>query len=122
MGFGKFWIKHGPGSPGATAKAIAKDFMKWKRELPQSSTPELLKKTLLTRMTTYKMLGLQPLNQEQQEELLKRSEGKLIDFILHLVHNENPAASEALMTAPKTYQAMLEVIHEVVREYAPGVE
>jgi hypothetical protein len=119
MGFSKFWIKHGPGSPGATAKAIAKDFMKWKGELPQASKSELLINTLLTRMTSYTMLGLQPLSEKEQEELLKQSEGKLRKLIRLIILHENPAALEVLMTDPRT---MLEVIHEAVNKYAPGVE
>jgi len=122
MGFGKFWMKHGPGSVGATAKAIAQDFVKWKRELPKSSKPDLLRKTLLTRMNTYSMLGLQPLNQEQQEELLKGSEGKLAYLILGIILYEYPAVQAAPITAPKTYQTMLDVIREAVHDYAPGVE
>lgn len=71
MGIGKFWIKHGPGSPGSIAKAVAKDYVKWKREFPKVPRTQLLRKTLSTRMVSYTMLGLSHLSEVEQAELLK---------------------------------------------------
>ena len=91
--------------------------MRWKQELPQASKTELLRQTLLVRMESYRTLGLKPLSEEEQIELLKRANGEVRKLILLVVHNENPEASEALVTAPEAYRDMLEVINEVVDKY-----
>lgn len=122
MGLGKFWIKHGPGSVGSIAKTVAKDFMRWKQELPEASKDELLRNTLLTRVASHSLLGLMPMSEDEQEDVLKNSDGKLTKLIQAIVHNENPAASETLMTAPQVYRTMLQVINEIVHKYAPDIE
>jgi hypothetical protein len=122
MGFGKFWIKHGPGSVGSIAKAVTKDFMKWKQEYPSASKAELLRKTLSKRANSYSLLGLKPLNQDKQEEMLKESNEKLTKLIELIFHNENPASLETVFSAPEVYRLMLQVILEVVDKHGPGID
>lgn len=120
MGLGKWWIKHGPGSAGSIAKAMAKDFMRWKHEEPSATKEELLFCTLSVRMASHKIFGLEVLSVEEQIELIRKCDSDLVRIIQYIIHMENPTATEVMFTFPELYKTMLDVIIETVNKYAPG--
>lgn len=122
MGLGKFWIKHGPGSPGATAKAITKDFLRWKNECPNASKNELLEYTLISRMKTHEIIGKQLITLRQKDEILKKIEGKLFRLIVYIDYFENPDSQKSYSEFPDLYNTAKAVMKEVMSKYAPGIE
>jgi hypothetical protein len=77
MAFKKWTLKHGLGSPGSIAKAITKDFLKWKKECPDAPIDELLLYTLMTRIITEKIAGFTPLSNDDQIEIVNNCKGSL---------------------------------------------
>jgi len=116
MRLGKWWLKHGPGSPGSIARAVAKDYLRWKEEYPQESQNELLRKVLQVRILAERSVGLRSLTDEEQEQVVIECDGSLEKLILAVVHMENPAAEEARVNAPKVYKQMLNIIAETVKK------
>jgi len=122
MGLGRFWIKHGPGSPGSTAKAITKDFLKWKKEYPSASKNELLEYTLISRMKTHEMIGKKFITSKQKNEILQKIEGKLFRLIVYIDYFENPDSQKSYLEFPDLYNTAKSVMKEVMIKYAPGME
>ncbi len=122
MGLGKFWIKHGPGSPGQTAKAISKNFMRLKSEIPDASKEQLLLLTLMNRMNAYKKHGLNTFSEEEIIEIIQQCNGKLWLLVKIIVLKENPTAREVQFAAPDIYNKMMYVIQEQIDKYAPGAD
>lgn len=106
MNLGKWWLRHGPGSPGSVARAMLNSYNKMKRQNPEASQDELLLYTLHTR---YRWLG-----QDEACEMIQRSSGRLVDLTVQVVHRENPSAEGARVNAPEMYALMREVIEEVI--------
>jgi len=105
---------------GATAKALAKSFMEYKKRYYYTTQEELLKLTLSHRMNSYDTLGITPLDEFEQEALIKETKNSLKNLILLIIHIENPYAEDAMINNPKLYENMLEVIDNVVNKYASG--
>ena len=122
MGIGKFWIKHGPGSPGSIAKSVIKNFVKLKQQFPTASKEELLSLTLKHRVNTYQKLGLRPLHADDQKKLLDKANGKLLSLILLVIYIENHTAYETILTYSNIRQSVFDVISDVVLKYAPGID
>jgi len=121
MGIGKLWLTHGPGSPGTCPKAIAKDFLKWKREYPSASNEELLAMTLRNRMLAYRRLGRPALDDEEQRILLVECNGSLENLALFDFQFDNPSADEARSNSPEVYELALQVIRETVQKHVANV-
>ena len=121
MGSGKLWIKWGPGSVKSSAKAISKDYVKFKKELPTASINELFHLTLENRMDALRRFGQPTLPMGAKIDLLGQCENNLSKLIFGIMLFENPYANEALHNAETDLlEEMLDVIIETVNKYAPG--
>lgn len=117
MGLGKWWLKHGPGSPGAIAKAMTKKYLRIKAEFPSATEEQLITLLIKDRINVEQNVGIPPLSQSDIIELVEEVNGELKDVILYFVHRENPEAQNTYINFPEIYQNMLEVIEEVVDKY-----
>lgn len=118
MGFYKWMATHGPGSVGATAKAMAMTFIKLKGIYPQATKDELL---LLTLRQRYSEIEL---DNAKAERMINESNGNLADLTLQVALLENPLVRDPfspkmLIEDPETYYLMIEVIEEVIIKYLP---
>lgn len=114
MGLGRWWITHGPGSPGSVAKAMARAYSTMKATYPTASKDELLLITLRTRYSESEI------DNDTADTMSKDSEGRLVQLTLQVIMRENPAATGAMMNAPDVYAEMLSVVQEVTARLAPG--
>jgi hypothetical protein len=114
MGLGKWWITHGPGSPGSVAKAMARAYSSMKAANPSTPKDELLLITLRTRYSESEI------NDATANEIVKDCEGRLAHLTLKVIMHEIPAATGAMLNAPLVYFEMLNVIQEVTARFAPG--
>jgi hypothetical protein len=110
MGIAKWWLKYAPGSPGAIARSLSEDYIKWQNIYPSSSDEELLSHTFKNRLLTEKMFRFEPLTEKEQERLIKKFNGSLKELIVFIVQRENPSAA-------KRHRSMTEVIDEVMENY-----
>ena len=120
MGLGKWWLTHGPGSPGSMAKAMAKDYVLWREETPGANEDELLALVLATRINSEIMVGFQdhpPLDEQEQSNIISNIDGYLNKLVLYIVHRENQEADITKLGAPDIYAKMLEVIDDVVAKF-----
>lgn len=117
MGLGKWWLKHGPGSPGSIAKAMVRNFLTIKSQYSSASHEQLLTLTLQERINAERLLGIQPLSKEEIMGIVDESEGDIKKLILLVVHRENPEADNTLKNFPDLYQNMVDVIDEVVNKH-----
>ena len=114
MGLGRWWITHGPGSPGSVAKVMARSYTRIKNAYPAMAQSDLLFMTLRTRYSEYK------LDETAVVRMIEESQGKLANLIVQVIHLEIPAATGAMINAPSVYLEMLDVVDEVVSRYAPS--
>ena len=114
MGLGKWWITHGPGSPGSVAKAMARSYTRMKAAYPTSSQDELLFATLRNRYSEGEI------DNATANKMVKDSKGLLAKFTCQVIMLEIPAATSAMLNAPDVYYKMLGVIDEVTDKFAPG--
>ena len=122
MGLGKWWMTHGPGSVGSVARTMAKDYTKVKAQNQTAAEEEILSKVLFNRMIAHQTVGSSTLNQIDPLELIEESEAKLTKLIFLVLQLENPTVSQVMLTAPRTFFTMLEIINEVVAEHAPNAK
>ena len=113
MGLGRWWITHGPGSPGSVAKTMANSYRRIKAVYPTVSQDELLLATLRTRYTEVEI------SDATANKMVKDSEGCLAKMTLQVVKAEIPAATGAMLNAPQVYAKMVDVIEEVTAKFAP---
>lgn len=119
MGLGKFWLKHGPGSPGSIAKVMAQSYSLIKRDHPQLSHEELLARALARRYTIARIAS-----PELQERMLAAAtsgfpntkRGSFTDLIFQIMQLENPKA----FPLPREVESLaVDVIHEVLDKHLP---
>lgn len=113
MGLGKWWITHGPGSPGSVAKAMAMAYSRLKAYYPTASQDELLLATLRSRYSEGEI------DNATANKIVKDSKGRLAELTYQVIILEIPAASGAMLNAPDVYGKMLEVIDEVTAKFTP---
>jgi hypothetical protein len=114
MGLGKWWITHGPGSPGSVAKAMAMAYSRLKIASPSLSKDALLLATLRTRYSVYEI------DNATANKMVKDSKRRLAKLTNQVISLEIPAATGAMVNAPTVYLKMLEVVNEVTAKFAPG--
>ena len=134
MGLGRWWITHGPGSPGSVAKAMANSYRRIKAAYqtasqagaeieritgcrlkdPIVSQDELLLATLRCRYSQ------QEIDDNTANRMVKDSDGHLSQLTLQIIMLEIPAATGAMMNAPQVYTDMIDVVMEVTSKFAPG--
>jgi hypothetical protein len=114
MGLGKWWLKHGPGSPGAIAKAVTKQYIKIKNIYPSASKDEILHLLLNDRINSENLFGIKPINNDEQIAIIRDCDGSLKKLIVYIVHRENPEADNTAVNFPDIYRNMLQVINEAV--------
>jgi len=116
MGLGKWWLTHGPGSPGSVAKAMAMAYSRFKAYYPTASHDELLLVTLRSRYSEYDG----EIDNATANKMVKESKGRLAELTNQVIILEIPAATGAMVNAPNVYLKMLEVVNEVTAKFAPG--
>jgi hypothetical protein len=112
---GRWWITHGPGSPGSVAKSMARAYSRIRAMYSKASKDELLMMTLCSRYAVVRKIDDITANQ-----MVKDSEGRLAKLTLHVIRREIPTATSAMLNAPDVYLEMLDVIEEVTAKFAPG--
>jgi hypothetical protein len=114
MGLGRWWITHGPGSPGSTAKAMAITYSRIRAAYPNATKTDVLLTTIRARYSESEI------DEDTVLGMIKRSKGKLANLTQEIVLLENSAAIGAMINAPDVFGEMLNVIIEVTERYAPG--
>lgn len=114
MGLGKWWLKHGPGSPGAIAKAVTKQYVRISNIYPSASKDELLHLLLKNRLNSENLFGIKPIDNDEQIEIIKDCDGSLKKLIVYIVHRENPEADNTVINFPDIYRDMIQEISDVV--------
>ena len=89
MGLGKWWLTHGPGSPGDCAKALVMDYLKWKAENPGVSEKELLFMVLATRMGSRQHFGQTFMSLDESKAVVEEVEGGLPELIMYVLCYED---------------------------------
>jgi hypothetical protein len=117
MGFAKFFLKHGAGTPGAIAKTMARGYRTILAQQPDLSHEQVLQLTLAQRYTL--IPAVQP---DAQKAFLRSANGNVAQLIVQLVAAENPEGFRAAISDPPLYRTMRGVITEVLEaEMPPGV-
>jgi hypothetical protein len=112
MGFSKWILTHGIGSPGAIAKSMAKSYMHYKKMMPFLSHEQLLGHVAGNRIDLEKRFGV---NTWDIETVLKLSEGDLKKMVNIFVFKSD---LNLLFNLPlNTYRTVQEVISEVVDKH-----
>jgi hypothetical protein len=114
MGLGRWWITHGPGSPGSVAKAMARAYDRIRTAYPSASKVEVLAATLRSRYSD------RELDNDALNRIVNECGGSLSRLTLAVIHREIRAATGAMYHAPSAYMEMVSVVHEVTQTYAPG--
>jgi len=133
MGFSKWWMKHGLGSPASMAKTMTKCYLRIKSKYPSFSDEQLLALTLELRIQaefqSKKINALQPRNKEGKEiselELVQKHNWDLKELILYVAHCEISEVNNAYLNFPDLYQQLIEVLDEtvdkVLLKYGQGI-
>lgn len=117
MGLAKLWMKRGPGNIGSLAKAQAKVYNQFKRQYPQLSQDELLRRTLRHRLAAGAMLGDAALSEAEEDTMIREARGSLAKLTLEVAHHENPDLLHLVNNSPDTYREMVDVVIEVTAEH-----
>lgn len=112
MALTKFWLKHGPGSPGAIAKRMARSYVTLCRRNPESSHEDLLRLMLAQRYTVIVLAS-----PERQRAMLDAAEGHLANLIVDICKLENP---RAFPVSPEVYTTMMVVINDMIAAEIPA--
>ncbi len=120
MGLGKWWLTHGPGSPGRCAKAITKSYLTHKADHPWASKKELLQLTGFSRKETWEVVGRCNLTDAKVAEIVESAGADLPKFVLSLIIEEDPKVERLLTESPDLYPDVVGVVTKIVRKYAPG--
>jgi len=109
MGFGKWWLTHGPGSPGSIARAMAKSYLILKNAYPNAPEKDLLHATLMNR---YAISG--GLDQTTAQKMVEAAEGSLSKLTIQVWHNEVPKSLNAAIYATEVYMESIQVIENEI--------
>lgn len=116
MGFSKWILTHGIGSPGAIAKAMVKSYLFHKERNPSFSNELLLGLVAEERINIEKKFGI--INPFSIEKVLEMTECDLKKMIKFFVMIENQDANGFPKELPiKTQFLVSDVISEVVDKY-----
>jgi len=119
MGLRKFFIKHGPGSVGKTAKTMCKLYQAAKLANSGSSKEYLLRLTLEGRNKAYKFTNLyQPIDQDKFEEAINT--GRLSRVIDCVIIHEFPRVVDLSIRDPQLMIEINDVIFETIAKYVSG--
>lgn len=116
MGLGKWWLTHGPGSPGACAKAITQMYLNIRARHPDYSKSDCLLLTGVTRKRSFELIGRPYLSEERIGEIVEIAEGDLSVFAEIIIVEEDPEIGSTCVAQPDIYHTILEVISETVRK------
>ena len=122
MGFSKWWMKHGLGSPASMAKTMTKCYLVNKANHPSLSNEQHLALTLESRIQAQfqsaKVNALQPRDEEGRHitelELIQKHNWNLKRLILYIAQCEIPEVNNALLNFPLLYNQLIDVIDETV--------
>lgn len=127
MALGKWWLKHGPGSPGSIAKVMAKAFKSIQGRNPTLGRDEVLRQTLESRYALTPQQYSIPRDLRQRilenlraDKVLARA--SLVHLVVAVFISERYATGgyEDWLTAPvETKELAIAAIREVVSEYVP---
>lgn len=119
--FLKFGFKYGFGSPGQTARTLAKLFTRIKKRNPHASKEEVMYQLLSERMMLRKkILRASSMTDDEIHDLIKGCRGRLGLLVLNLYSWENLKQMISVMSYPREYGLIVEVVGEEVEKYAPG--
>ena len=126
---GNLSLKHGIGSPGSTAKVLAKTYLRIKDTHPDNTQSENLLSLVYNRRSVSIKLGL-------QDELCYMSEWHIKDIVDECLTQSSPLCALCVQMIEiefrkkldkirgsqnsEVYYKMLDIIKEVVEKYAPG--
>jgi len=118
MGLINWWLTHGPGSPGSIAKAITKNYNKFRSEFPIESENEILRMVFEYRLSIENSFGLPHINENEATKILNQViNGSLKELVIFFVHRENPEADKVMLKQRDVYFSMLNVIKKVIKKY-----
>ncbi len=116
MGFSKWILTHGIGSPGAIAKTMAKIYADMKKTNPSFTNESLLRYVAENRMNAEKRMGI--INSFSIDEILARTDSDLKDMIKFFVMIESQDSNGFPQKLPLQTQFLVsDVISEVVDKY-----
>lgn len=114
MDLGRWFMVHGPGSVGSTAKAMAKSYSIIKAANPAASDEELLQLTLASRYPSGR------LEEAAAASMVEAAAGSLVELTRLVIHLENSRADTVMQNAPDVYDEMLDIIVQVTAKFAPS--
>lgn len=114
MGIARFILRHGPGSPGSVAKAMAKWYTRITSARPDLTHEQVLYATLRSRYPEQK------LGEDALQQMLAESKGDLATLSMLVVHFGNAAANESMLTLPDIYAQAIEIVRDVTAAHAPA--
>jgi hypothetical protein len=121
MGLAKFWLKHGPGSPGSVTKVMARSYSIVKRNSPTHTHEQILQQALSFRYAIARVASSDLQNQMLVAAVSDRSLSKRDTFtklIFEILQLENP---KAFPLPREVMELAVEVIHETLdKQLAPG--
>lgn len=112
----KWWVGNGPGSVGSIARTMAKSYLAIKRNYPDISKRELLKRTLSSRVRAYRMLKQPVPGDEFLREWLEYAKGSLTELTWSVILWEH---SELYDVDNEAYATAREVVEEEIEKYVP---
>ena len=115
MGLLRFILKHGPGSPGSTAKAMGVAYKRFRRKEPGAAHHQLVAAALAQR---YELISRADAG--QQGRMLDASGGSFTTLVMEIVKLENPRGYEGISTTVGLREQCYTVVNEVLRRYVPA--
>jgi len=110
LAFIDFLIKHGLGSPGSIARAMAITYRRLRKQEPSTDEKEILRKTFLTRIQARELWGKGREDDSKIQEVLSSSSVTLLDITMFIVLQEHPE----ILNSPPSYGSAAEM-HEKVK-------
>ena len=126
MGLVRFVTKHGIGSPGSIAKAMAKTYAIIKRRNRGIPEREVLRQIYLSRVQAGSMIGVRAvrsglLNADPAhvEDVLAHAPD-LASLVIHVIFMEHPELLDHRGAPPDQDESLKRVVLEVLDKQAPG--
>ncbi len=122
MGIGKWWLKHGPGSPGSMARAMVTSYRSIQARMPNLTRTQLLAETLESRYALAPSRWSIPA--EVRQEILAEVQDQIVLLIVavFLVERDNQSRLADWETSPLIVRRLvMEVIIEAVCDFDPDI-
>lgn len=122
MGLGKWFLKNGIGSPGATAKTFAKQYNSLPKIDHDSEWEEIFSILYIQRVQTYERmgnLGGNIFSSIDMKSVTNFSQGDLTLFVFEMMFIETSQFRNSITKSKDTFTLATEVMYETIVDNAP---